>query len=296
MELRQIRYFLAVQETGSFTRAAEKMFVTQPALSAAIKALEEELGTQLLVRSPKRASLTAAGLRFRDRAFAILAECNAAKRDLMEQQSRRQIRLGILNTFNTPPINELIYQFRTTFPEVIIHLQSGSKDQLAHRLGQDQVDLIITALSGEEESSTSLPLYQERFVLVVSTQHELATRSSVHLADLHEMPFVLRKNCEVLDQGKRVFLTEQAQPLLNCRTEEDAWAMSMVRNNLAATIMPETVDGTGVVKIPIVDFGLIRTVGCLWRSHSEQETVHQFTTFAGGRDWSQFSGRAFQAA
>jgi len=280
MELRQIRYFLAVQETGSFTRAAEKMFVTQPALSSAVKSLEEELGVQLLVRSHKRVSLTAAGLRFRDRAFAILAECNAAKRDLMEQQSQRQIRLGILSTLNTPPINQLIHQFRTTYPEVIIHLQSGTKDGLAHRLGQDQVDLIVTALSGDEASLTTLPLFQERFMLVVSSQHHLATRSSVRLADLHEEPFVLRKNCEILDQGKRVFLTEQAQPRITCRTDEDSWAMSMVRNNLAAAIMAESVDEAGVVKIPIVDFGLVRTVGCLWRSHSEAETVQQFTTFA----------------
>ncbi|MCV6588834.1 MAG: LysR family transcriptional regulator [Marinobacterium sp.] len=285
MELRQIRYFLAVQETGSFTRAAEKMFVTQPALSAAIKTLEEELGVQLLVRSHKRVSLTAEGLRFRDRAFAILAECNAARRDLMEQRGSQQLRLGILDTFNTPPISRLLVQFRMTYPEVVIHLQSGSKDGLAHRLGQDQVDLIITALSGDEASSTALPLYQERFVLVVSPLHELATRSSVHLADLHEMPFVLRRNCEVLDQGKRVFLTEQAQPLINCRTEEDAWALMMVRSNLAAAIMPETVSDEGIVKVPIVDFGLIRTVGCLWRVHSEQETVRQFTAFSASQDW-----------
>ena len=285
MELRQIRYFLAVQETGSFTRASEKLFVTQPALSSAVKALEEELGATLLKRSHKRVSLTAAGLRFRDRAFAILAECNAAKRDLMDQQNQRQMRLAILSTLNTPPINRLLHGFRTTYPEVIIHLQSGSKDALAHRLGQDQVDLIVTALSGEEASATTLPLYQERFVLVVSMQHPLATRSSVHLADLHGEPFVLRKNCEVLDQGKRVFLTEQAQPLINCRTEEDSWALTMVRNNLAASIMAETVDAPDVVKIPIVDFGLIRTVGCLWRNHSEQQTVQQFTAFAAQQDW-----------
>ena len=64
MEIRQIRYFLAVQETGSFTKASEKMFVTQPALSAAVKTLEQELGVELLRRSHKQVTLTPAGRRF----------------------------------------------------------------------------------------------------------------------------------------------------------------------------------------------------------------------------------------
>lgn len=285
MEIRQIRYFLAVQETGSFTRAAETMFVTQPALSTAIKALEEELGSELLVRKPKRITLTPAGLRFRDRAFAILAECNAAKRDLMDSRRQQQLRIGVLDTLNTPPVNALLRDFRLTYPDVQVHLHSGNKEQLAHRMGQDKVDLLLTSLSGDEESHTSLPLYQERFVLIVHSQHPLATRSSVRLADLHELPFVLRKNCEVLNEGKRVFLSEQAQPHLTCRTEEDSWALSMVQNNLAAAIMGETIYAPDLVKVPIVDFGLIRTVGCQWRPHSDPEGVKRFTDFAAHKQW-----------
>jgi hypothetical protein len=104
---------------------------------------------------------------------------------------------------------------------------------------------------------------------------------------LHGLPFVLRKNCEVLNEGKRVFLSEQAQPHLSCRTEEDGWALSMVQNNLAAVIMGETIELEGVVKIPIVDFGLLRTVGCLWRAHSDSQEVKQFTGFAAQKEWRQ---------
>lgn len=285
MEIRQIRYFLAVQETGSFTRAAEKMFVTQPALSTAVKALEEELGAALLIRKPRRITLTPAGLRFRDRAFAILAECNAAKRDLVDSRDQRQLRLGVLGTLDTPPVNDLLHDFRRTYPDILLHLQTGNREELAQRMGQDKVDLLITSLSGDEASHTALPLYQERFVLVVHNQHPLATRSSVHLADLHEQPFVLRKHCEVLNEGKRVFLSEQAQPHFTCRTDSDGWALSMVQNNLAATIMGETVEAPNIVKVPIVDFGLMRTVGCLWRAHSDPEGVKQFTDFAAQKSW-----------
>lgn len=279
MEIRQIRYFLAVQETGNFTRAAEKMHVTQPALSAAIKALEEELGAALLFRGRKRATLTPAGIRFRDRAFAILAECNAAKAELMETQHIQQLRLGVLDTLNTPAVNQMLHAFHTTYPNIQIHLHTGTKATLAHKLGQDKVDLLFTVLSGEESSTTQLPLYQERFSLFVSQQHPLASRPSVRLADLHGLPFVLRKNCEVLNEGKRVFLTEQAQPLITCRTEDDAWAMSMVRNNLAAAIMAESMMADGIVAIPILDFGLVRTVGCLWRAHSQQTLAETFVSF-----------------
>jgi len=289
MEIRQIRYFLAVQETGNFTRASEKMFVTQPALSAAVKSLEEELGVTLLKRSHKRVTLTPAGLRFRDRAFAILAECSAAKRELMDNQDQRQLRIGVLDTLNTPPINQLLHEFHTTYPEILIHLDSGSKDELANKLGQNKVDMLLTSFSDEGQSGTALALYQERFQLMVSRQHPLANRASVRLADLHGLPFVLRKNCEVLNEGKRVFLAEQAQPHITCRTDNDSWALTMVRNNLAAAILAETVTEQGTVSIPIVDFGLVRTVGCLWRDHCDQETVSVFTAFAAQDSWRELN-------
>ncbi len=285
MEIRQIRYFLAVQETGSFTKAAEKMFVTQPALSAAVKTLEEELGVELLRRSHKRVTLTPSGVRFRDRAFAILAECSAARKELMDEKDRRQIRIGVLDTLNTPPVNQLLHEFHTTYPDIQVHLHSGSKDELANKLGQNKVDMLLTSLLDELQGDNQIPLYQERFHLLLSTQHELANRNSVRLADLHGLPFVLRKNCEVLNEGKRMFLTEQAQPHITCRTDNDSWSLTMVRNNLAAAIMAETISEPGTVSIPIVDFGLVRTVGCLWRDHCDQETVSIFTAFAAQDSW-----------
>ena len=285
MEIRQIRYFLAVQETGSFTKASEKMFVTQPALSAAVKSLEQELGVELLRRSHKQVTLTPAGRRFRDRAFSILAECTAAKSELLAEQNLRQIRIGVLDTLNTPPVNHLLHEFHTTYPEIEIHLDSGNKVELANKLGQGKVDMLLTSLSGEEGSATQLPLYQERFQLMVSRQHELANRASVRLSDLHGLPFVLRKNCEVLNEGKRVFMAEQAQPHITCRTDNDSWALTMVRNNLAAAILAETVTEEGTVSIPISDFGLVRTVACVWREHSDQETVQAFTAFAAQDCW-----------
>lgn len=279
MEIRQIRYFLTIQETGSFTKASEKLFVTQPTLSAAIKSLEEELGAKLLKRG-RQVTLTPAGLRFRDRAFAILAECNAAKSELMATQDQKQIRIGILNTLNTPQVSQLLESYRTTYPEVQLHIDTGNRDQLAHKLGQDKVDILITSLSGKEASDTVTPIYQERFQLLVSTQHPLAHRSSVHLSDLHGLPFILRKHCEVLSEGQRVFLTEQAQPNFTCKTDDDAWALMMVKNNLAATLMAESVKVEGTVGIPVVDFGLVRTIGCSWRSHCDQEITADFARFA----------------
>lgn len=285
MEIRQIRYFLAVQETGSFTKAAEKMFVTQPALSAAIKNLEEELGVELLHRSHKQVTLTPAGSRFRDRAFSILAECSVAKSELMNAPRPRQLRIGMLDTLNTPPINALLHEFHTTYPETELHLQTGNKVELANKLGQGRVDMLLTSMGGDDFSRTQLPLYQERFQLMVSRQHDLANRASVRLSDLHGLPMVLRKNCEVLHEGKRVFLAEQAQPRITCRTDNDSWALTMVRNNLAAAIMAETVTEPGTVSLPISDFGLTRTVACVWREHSDQEMVQLFTVFAARDSW-----------
>lgn len=281
MEIRQIRYFLAIQECGSFTRAAEQLYVTQPALSAAIRSLEEELGSKLLNRLPKRVTLTAAGLKFRHRAFAILAEVNAARNEITEvEKQANKLRLGLLSTLNTPRVHRLLQDFSSSNPDIDLQLQSGNPQALAQMLGQNKVDLLITNISAEEHSSTTQLLYKERYLLIVAPNHPLATRDYLHLADLHEQPFVLRKHCEVLSEAQRLFMMEQAQPHITCRTDQDEWALTMVRTAGAAAIMAESGNYHSLVAIPLIDFDLHRKVGCQWREHSKYSNVELFSRFA----------------
>ena len=121
-ELYQLRYFLALVETGSFTKAAARANVTQPTLSAGIKKLESQLDVKLFQRTSRRVFLTEAGTRFLDHAKAILYECNQATQDLKGATSRTVLRLGVLRTIPGSLISGLLGDFRRSEVGAVVEL------------------------------------------------------------------------------------------------------------------------------------------------------------------------------
>ena len=118
MELYLLRYFLAVVEAGTFTRAAAACLITQPTLSAGIKRLEDELGAALFVRSNRRVHLTAAGARFLPRAKAILHEVNMASAEIAGTEAANVLRLGVLQTVPARLVADLLRGFADAHPGV----------------------------------------------------------------------------------------------------------------------------------------------------------------------------------
>ena len=122
MDIYQIRYFLAIVETGGFTKAAERLLVSQPSLSAGIKKLERELGVILIERGGRKAILTPAGQFFLTKAQSILAEYQSALNELKTFKSQPILRLGLLRTSRISSFARLIGVFRQTYPQVAIEL------------------------------------------------------------------------------------------------------------------------------------------------------------------------------
>lgn len=207
MEVRQLTYFEAVVRLGGFTRAAEALHVAQPAVSAQIRSLERELGVQLLHRTTRHVSPTHAGEVFLVRARAVLAELDAARRDLLDlaEVLSGEVRIGA--ALAALPIGRLdlpaaLATFRHRHPGVALSLRTGLVRELCAELDNGSLDLVlgpIDAASGAGRSTTLLA--EETVVLVTQTG-----RPRLTLADVAGEPFV----CLPQASGLRQILDDAA--------------------------------------------------------------------------------------
>lgn len=284
MDFYQIRYFLAVAETGSFTKAAERVFVTQPTLSAGIKKLEESFGAQLFERRARRVELTEAGRRFHRHARVIFEEWRTAERDMRRGEDRQGFRLGTLRTLPVTRVAGLLAQFAVNRPDVDIDLVDGSVSDLEAGLTAGKIDMAITLIEDESDRDTSFPLFREKYRLAVSDRNPLARRHAIRLPDLDGLPFILRRQCEVVADARRVFLAHGARPRIVYRSTQEEWTTALVAADLGLALMPESYERPGVAFVTIADYEPSRLIGLRWRPDAPA-AVASFRTFASSYDW-----------
>ncbi|MBY5836368.1 LysR family transcriptional regulator [Rhizobium leguminosarum] len=195
MELRHLRYFLAVAEEGNFTRAAGKLGIGQPPLSQQIRDLESEVGAALFHRVPHGAELTAAGAAFLGEAKASLAAAEKAK--LAAQSANRgetgRLSLGFTasSAFN-PMVSTTIRRFRAYWPEVQLSLTEMNTLALMQKLERGELDATFMRPSLDDPTGIRLRrLPDEPMVIALPASHPLARRSELPLAALADEPFIL---------------------------------------------------------------------------------------------------------
>ncbi|MGO6995606.1 LysR family transcriptional regulator [Rhizobium leguminosarum] len=195
MELRHLRYFLAVAEEGNFTRAAGKLGIGQPPLSQQIRDLEREVGAALFHRVPHGAELTAAGTAFLGEAKASLAAAEKAK--LAAQSANRgetgRLSLGFTasSAFN-PVVSTTIRRFRARWPEVQLSLTEMNTLALMQKLERGELDATFMRPSLDDPTGIRLRrLPDEPMVIALPASHPLAQRSKLPLAALADEPFIL---------------------------------------------------------------------------------------------------------
>lgn len=195
MELRHIRYFLAVAEEGNFTRAAVKLGIGQPPLSQQIRDLEAEIGAALFHRVPHGAELTAAGEAFLGEAKASLASAERAK--LAAQRANRgetgKLALGFTasSAFN-PVVSATIRRFRAQWPEVRLSLTEMNTLALMEKLNRGELDATFMRPSLDDPPGVRLKrLDDEPMVVALPANHPLAKHERLSLALLSNEPFIL---------------------------------------------------------------------------------------------------------
>ena len=260
MELRQLRYFLAVAEHESFTRGAEKVAISQPSLSIQIAALEDELGAPLFDRLGRRVALTEAGRLFREHAQRVIRETELATqsvRDLTGAEKGRLV-VGALSTINSYVIPPLVCRFKQRFPHVDLHVYAQPSSTIEEALLANRVDLGLCLLPITEVRLNAHRLFTETLVLVTPPGVRL-TAKRIRMRDLAELPLVLLPNDYCL---RKMIEAECAaagvRPQVSVEMTSPEGILEAVKQGAGLTILPELyvrhrLRGTGLRLIELYD-------------------------------------------
>lgn len=286
MELNQLRHFVAVAETGSFTRAAERCHITQPALSGSIGRLEEDLGVRLFVRTKRVVAMTEAGRKLLSDSLPILNACNRVRAEMRGTSGSTNLRLGLVRTFPTHKLTALLVALQADLAGLSLQITEGSASELDERLNIDKIDVALTTLDeSQSDSVTELPLYRERYLVFAPSGHPLCAKREIVLEDLNGLNFIVRRSCETHASTSALMREKGVKPRVVCQTQQDERALELVRAGFGVALLPELFSADGVVKMPIKDFQANRTVGLKWHTAKNSETIERLCTFARTHPW-----------
>ena len=196
MELRVLNYFLTVVREGNFSRAAEKLHLSQPTLSRQIKDMEDEYGKVLLIREPRRVLLTEDGELLRRRAEEILSLVEKTEGELLsnDRSISGDIRIGAGESVNFRLVMQVAKEIRNTYPDIRFHIISGDGETTLHRLDRGLIDFgyVYGDLDPAKYHQLSLPA-RDRWVVLMNNQDELAQKETIASADLHNRPLLLSR-------------------------------------------------------------------------------------------------------
>ncbi len=285
MDLYQVRYFLTIAETGNFSRAAERLYLSQPSLSTGIKKLEQELGVSLFERGGRRTVLTTAGRSFLEKATIIMDQYQAALHELKGFDDQPILRLGALTTVRVTELADLVSTFQQHHPNVTIELRDGTQEKLRDWLEQGEVDVALTVLGDREEPQASTVLFRQPLLLAVPQTHPFAQRISIRLEELDGQPFIDRINCEFAERECEILEAKNIHPKVVNRASHEEWVISWIKAGLGISIMPHWRGLMGIVYIPIIDLDFQRTIGIKWRQQQSSKIVEQFCHYAASHNW-----------
>lgn len=279
MELRHLRYFVAVARRKHFTQAAEELSLAQPALSQQIQQLERELGLLLLVRTSRSVRLTSAGEVFLKRAEQILSEVELARREMQEFAGLKHGRvvIGALQSLTAFHFPALLARLHARYPEIEIVLREESNEELVELLQASALDLSLLQITSNPSSLelSSLPiakeeLLTEEIVLITAPGHPLARRHQVMVEDLRGESFISFKPGSNL----RSILLQSAQaagftPHILFESGELGTIRSLVAEGLGIALLPRLVaeaPGREIALVSFVPDPPMRTILLAWHT------------------------------
>ena len=269
METHQIRYFLAVSQTGRFTQAAKQCNVSQPSLSIQIAKLESELGGPLFERTKKGIKLTARGELFLPRANAIWGEMQSAQKEVeaLSGLSIGSVTLGCLPTTGAHVLPQILMAFRKSFPKISVQLKEDSSPGLARYLEQGEVELAILDEAGLYPGLDRQTILTEELLLALPVQHRLAGEKFLNLRQVAEEPFILMKTGHGFRQITLDFYGKAGlEPKVVFESGGIETVQALVAAGLGISLVPQMVAKfPGVVYARVSQPKAARTLSLAWR-------------------------------
>ena len=241
MNLRDLRYLVALADHRHFGRAAAACFVSQPTLSTQIRKLEEELGVALVERAPRKVMLTPAGREAAERARRIVDEIEQMKEAARRGQDPQAgtVRLGIFPTLGPYLLPHVIPRIRARFPQLELLLFEEKSDVLLSRLRDGRLDAAVLALPVDDDQLHTEMLFAEPFVLAVPDRHPLAGRERLQLDELADQRLLLLEDGHCLrEQALDVCQLSGAHERSEFRATSLETLRQMVAANVGITLLP----------------------------------------------------------
>lgn len=274
MELKQLEYFMTLSKELHFTRAAEKLGITQPALSQQIRLLEHEVGMPLFDRVGKKTILTDAGRALLHHSYNVFHELSQARAVISELQGLRRgtLKIGALLTVVNYLLPPTVIGFHNNYPNVELSVLGLRTGDIYNGLLHNELDLGIVFLPMEHEDLETIPLYKENLSLAVAVDHPLAEAPFVSLDILKEVPSVLLPNTyflrQVINEQCRSFAFTP-QPVLEMTTMESI--ITMVGKGVGVTILPkgylDYINDPHIRTIPLQNPVLTTQIGLVYRKN-----------------------------
>lgn len=239
MELRQLEFFLEVEKQQSFTKAAQAMFVAQPAISKSIGKLEQELGVILFKRTEKKVSLTPEGLEFFPHVKNIMEEVALAKLKMEELSGLEKgtVTLGLPSMAGSFYFPNIIVAFKQAFPHLILTVVEAGTKEIKKMIEEDEIDLGVIIEDTQADKLDIFPFLKEEMVVCVPTTHPLAHQSSISYEALAHEPLILFKE----GYYQRDIINVAAKrsgisPNVTFETNQISLTKSLIRQGLGITL------------------------------------------------------------
>jgi LysR family hydrogen peroxide-inducible transcriptional activator len=277
IKLKDLRYLVAVADTGHFGKAAERCFVSQPTLSAQLRKLEEYLGVVLVERQPRQALLTPAGAEIVARARRIVeasdevVEIARTHRDPLAGR----LRIAFLPTIGPYLLPGIAPRLHKALPRLELMFYEYQTAPMLERLHAGDIDMGVLALPVGLDGLVAQPLYDEPFVVAAPTRHPLAARKEVRIEDLRGVTLLLLEEGHCLrDQALDVCNRVAVQENQNFRATSIETLRQMVAVDAGVTLLPDLATrgayatARGVVVRPFAKPSPVRRIGAIWRKSS----------------------------
>lgn len=254
-----IRQFLAVVDAGSFTQAALRIRVTQPALSSGIAELEKLVGTSLFIRNRRQIRLTEAGGRFLPIARDLERGFRAAD-DFGRggDAPTTELKLGVIRSAPNALLQAIAAALRPSFAIEIIE---NSDSELRAALSSGRIKIALLTLRSGERGDHVMPLYDEPLAMFVAADHPLAGRIEVGPEELAAETMIARRSCEFLGVTSRFFTRHGVRPRFALRSESDDRCLRMVAAGIGITTAPVSLAIDGIVPLKVAGYDFRRELG-----------------------------------
>mgnify|MGYP001821763454 FL=1 len=266
MDIQNIRAFLAVAESGSFSRAAEKLFITQPAISKRISTLEESLDCQLFDRLGKNIQLTQAGEALIPSYRRILAEIDETERIVSSLRTRvsGHLKFGTSHHIGLHRLPPVLRQYTREFPDVELDIQFMDSEQAAALILKGSIELALITLPDEiEKPLTTIPVWSDPMEVVVASDHPLAKQKRVSVHQLTRYGVLIQSHSthtrNIIDEALK--LKDDIKIIMESNYLETIKAM--IQNGLGWGVLPESMIDDSLHRIKIRGVKMERHLGVL---------------------------------